>query len=297
MFLIVRRLQIVVLIPNRSEILAQHPGTTGNPSRILALILSEDWPRRHRSHVTGFCIILQENMSNKDVPTARYKLKHRENNEAPIHACVHFITYGLHYGKTRVEGVPVLFDLDLSQHQPPPGDLCEQYTGQDKQLAKSFFAEKANEAEYHRTLGKVGKRLHQVSKHEPPGSCVACMIHCHIGRHRSVAMAERLAKAVARWDGYKVGILHLDLEKGEKTQAENGGCKRREMSDGEPARGRTRSRHRTQATSKRRVSGSRSRRSAATTDAVIPPREAPLREKQISWEAAKIFWGTLLWTR
>ena len=122
--------------------------------------------------------------------------------------------------------VPVLIDLDLSQHQPPPGDLCERYTGQDKELANSFFSEKANEAEYHRTLGQIWERLHQESKHKPPGSCVACMIHCHIGRHRSVAMAERLAMAVASWGGYEVGGLHVDLKKGAKTQAESGGCVR-----------------------------------------------------------------------
>ena len=223
-------------------------------------------------------------MPDKLLPVAKYFVRHPVGNGAHVRSCVHFITYGLSYGPTNVIGFPLLFDLDLSQHQPPPEDLCDKFDGLDRVLADSFFSIRANEDEYHRAVAKVKEALDQAWRLKPPGGCVACLIHCNIGRHRSVAMAERLAKKVRSWDGHKAECLHLDLRKGQKTQPKYAArAKPTDVSEHEPARERTRSRHQVQATSETQVSETRRRRAAVTPDAILPPREAPLRETKVLW--------------
>ena len=219
-------------------------------------------------------------MPDKVLPVAKYFVRHSVDNGAHIRSCVHFITYGLSYGPTSVIGFPLLFDLNLSKHQPPPEDLCDRYDGLDKVLADSFFSIRANEDEYHTAVAKIKEALDQVWRLKPPGGCVACLIHCNIGRHRSVAMAERLARKVRSWDGHKAECLHLDLRKGRKTRPESAArVNPTEVSEYKPARGRTRSWHPVKATSETQVSEKRRRKAATTADAMLPPRDASLREK------------------
>ena len=174
-------------------------------------------------------------MPKEVLPLARYTWTHLGGYQAHIHTCVHFITYGRAYGPTNVTGVPVIFDLDLSNHWAPPAKLCDEYTGLQKELADSFFSNRANDDEYYRALRNFEERLKQIRKLKLPGDCVACLVHCNIGRHRSVAMAERLAKEVGYRKGVKAECLHLDIEKGDRADT-------KKMSKDESARGRSRSR-------------------------------------------------------
>ena len=219
-----------------------------------------------------------------DSPVKEYKWTHPGGHAAHIHSCVHFLTYGLSYGPADVKDVPVLFDLDLSKHWAPPSHLCDEYTGLHEVLADSFFSVQSNKDAYDKALRILWRELRQVWKVGPSGSCVACKIHCNIGRHRSVAMAERLARTVGRWDGFQVECLHLDILKGMENRAENEvRVEAAEVPEGNLARGRTRSRHQTQAMSETQVSEVRRRRAATTADAVLSPREAPFHEKRVSW--------------
>lgn len=48
-----------------------------------------------------------------------------------------------------------------------------------------------------------------------PGACVAVLVNCTAGMHRSVAVAERLARDVegcGRWAGVLVMVEHLDTD-------------------------------------------------------------------------------------
>lgn len=148
-------------------------------------------------------------MSDTDLPITKYIVRHRQGSERHLRHCVHFITFGLLYGPTKIR-FPTILTLDLSNHLPPPQHLCERFTGLHREVAKSFFSVEANEAEFHRALGKLERRM----KREPLGGCVAVRINCMAGMHRSVAMANRLAEEVSRWDGFKAQCLHLDLGKG-----------------------------------------------------------------------------------
>lgn len=44
------------------------------------------------------------------------------------------------------------------------------------------------------------------------GGCVAVVVNCRIGMHRSVAMAERMARRVRGWEGVRVVVEHLDTD-------------------------------------------------------------------------------------
>ena len=211
-------------------------------------------------------------MPKEVLPLAKYTWTHLGGYQPHIHTCVHFITYGRAYGPTNASGVPVIFDLDLSKHWAPPAKLCDEFTGLNKELADSFFSNRANDDEYYRALRNFDARMEQIRKLEPPGGCVACLVHCNIGRHRSVAMTERLSKEVGYRKGFKAECLHLDINKGNRADT-------KEMSKDEPARGRSRSRHPIRDPSEKQTSR---RRSTTTAHAVLPTRDAPSSEQRVS---------------
>ena len=219
-------------------------------------------------------------MAKEVLPLAKYTWTHPGSHQAHIHTCVHFITYGRAYGPANATGVPVIFDLDLSNHWAPPSKLCDEYTGLQKELADSFFSNRANDDEYYRALRNFEERLNQIRKLEQAGRCVACLVHCNIGRHRSVAMAERLAKEVGYRKGFRAECLHLDIDKGDRADA-------KEMSKEESTRGRSRSRHPIREPSEIRTSEASRRRSTTTAYAVSPPRDAPSHEQKVSWAGTR----------
>ena len=203
-------------------------------------------------------------------------MRHPGGNEARIRPCVHFITFGRDYGKTEVF-FPTVLTLDLCEYQPPPQHLCEEFTGLDDEILDSFFSIPANESKFHKALAE----LRETIKLRPQRGCVAYVINCTAGMHRSVSMARRLAREVSKVDGFKTECLHLDLAKGMNAQAKKaakeGGT---EVSENTPARGRSRSRHKTHATTGAQVSQEKPRESV---DAVLPAIEGPPRRKAISW--------------
>lgn len=215
------------------------------------------------------------------MPATKFIVRHPKGNGARS-ACVHFITFGRNYGPTQVDGrFPTILSLDLSHHLPPPPHLCESLTGLDEKLSESFFSIRENKEQFRITLDMLEQKM----RLEPQGACVAVLINCRAGMHRSVAMAEKLAMEVRRWDGFKAECMHLDVGKGEQMQAENV-ARVAEMgsSEGIPARERRHSRHKASVTSEAQVSDKRRREAVATTDAALPRIEAPSRKKMVSWE-------------
>lgn len=219
-------------------------------------------------------------MPHNGSPIVKYIVRHPDGIDARIRACVHFITYGTDYGKTEAKDFNDYLTLDLSHHRLRPHLPLDRLTGQDRELADGFFSIEENDSTYHESWDRLVHRTRTMV----PGGCVAFLINCTAGRHRSVAMAERLARKVGNTDGFKAECLHLDLGRAKIQQAENAA---RENASGrprdEPSRSRSRSRHRTQATSSSRQSETRDRRAATTANAMLHSRETPLREKGGSW--------------
>ena len=221
-------------------------------------------------------------MRDEDLPLAKYTVWHDAGDRAHIHGCVHFITYGRSYGPTKVIDLPVLLNLDLTGHEAPPPDLCGAYTGLDEELARSFFSIPKNERTFRNALAEL---KWDIERRQPVG-CAACLIHCNIGRHRSVAMAERLARTVGHWDGFKAECLHLDIEKTRAEDVVRADARERRPEDGS-AQGRTGSKQPAQATSGTRVSEVRRKRATTTAYPMPPPREAVLHEKRATWAARR----------
>ena len=203
-------------------------------------------------------------------PVERIVLNHREGSISGGDQCVHLITYGLFHGSTGTR-FPTVLQLDLSEHEPPPEDLCERFTGMNKEIKEAFFAIRQNEDEYQSALKWLGQKL----RGWPRGGCVAVLINCWMGRHRSVAMAERLAKELNSWAGFRAECAHLDLGKDVERQARSAARVGAVHSPGSmSARGRSRSRHEVPANSEVRTNERRPRGTVAEADTEVHTREA-----------------------
>lgn len=151
--------------------------------------------------------------------------------------CLHLITFGSYRGSPEIP-VPVILHFDISRMRPPSRDLRQRYTGASSRLAASFFSLPGHESYYQSMLAELRDRLLEVlsdpefrrSSGRHGGGCVAVLLNCRAGMHRSVAVAERLAGDVEswRWRGVRVGVEHLDtdIERGIKreTRARAGRC-------------------------------------------------------------------------
>ncbi len=230
-------------------------------------------------------------LSNTKSTVSKYIVRHREGDEARKRPCVHFITFGSDYGWTKVgkkSGFDVVLKLDLSSHQPPPPELCDRFTGQDPVLANNFFSIQENKEAFNDALAKLKKEIRAEEKRQLPGCCIAFRINCTMGRHRSVAMAEKLAMTVASFEGSKAECLHLDLGKGMDPRAENPIRISFTVPEDKLARRWTGPGQRVEATSEIRMHEVRTRRTAATAGAVLTPREAPLRNPAVSWGPTRL---------
>lgn len=207
-------------------------------------------------------------MPRETLPTKEFSIRHREGKETRFRPCVHFVTYGRNYGPPQIH-FPTVLTLDLSKNEPPPERLCERLTRLVYEIADSFFSFESNDLEFYNALNEI---QHQM-RSRPRGGCVAVLINCMEGIHRSVAMAERLARAVRSRNGPKAECLHLDLGKGMKIRPESAArMGAMGISEDIPPRGRRRSRHKARATSEARGSEDRRRGAVATADAVLPMR-------------------------
>ena len=209
-------------------------------------------------------------------PVERIVLNHREGSISGGDQCVHLITYGLLHGSTGTR-FPTVLQLDLSEHEPPPQDLCERFTGMDREIKEAFFSIRQNEDEFQSVLKWLGQKL----RGWPRGGCVAVLINCWMGRHRSVAMAERVAKELNSWAGFRAECAHLDLGKdmeGQARSAARAGAVDSPRSMSAP--GRSRSRHEVTTNSEGRMKERSPRGTVAEANTEVHTREASFDAKK-----------------
>ncbi len=120
-------------------------------------------------------------------------------------------------------------DFDVSKLAPPKKDIQERFAGRDPELANTFFNTADHEAQYQAML-KATKNSIRTWRcpANPPEDEIAVLIGCQAGMHRSVAVAERLAKDIGGWHGSgvdSVRCMHMDL-------AENWMKQQRRLKDG-----------------------------------------------------------------
>ncbi|KAL9065779.1 MAG: hypothetical protein Q9161_008004 [Pseudevernia consocians] len=137
-------------------------------------------------------------------------------NPRPPNVCVHFITFGSTRGQPPMR-MEVLLRIDVSIMPPPPSQLLDMYTGACPELARYFFSMPGHETSYRNLFLTLEDRLESLLS-EPrlrPGGCVAVLVNCTAGMHRSVAVAERMARDAQeefREDGVVVEVEHLDTD-------------------------------------------------------------------------------------
>ena len=125
--------------------------------------------------------------------------------------CMHFYTYGRSLRSEPRLSYPTIIRVNCATLKPPADHICEGHTGLDFKVADTFFSNPNNETRYQKALDQI---QHYLDKHDDHIGCVAVMVSCYYGVHRSVAMAERLATDIERWTGLSVHCRHLDLGKG-----------------------------------------------------------------------------------
>ena len=124
--------------------------------------------------------------------------------------CMHFYTYGQSLRSEPRLSYPTIIRINCARLKPPADHICEGRTGLDFKAADTFFSNSNNETCYQEALDEIQRYL---DKHDDHIGCVAIMVSCYYGVHRSVAMAERLATDIERWAGLSVHCRHLDLGK------------------------------------------------------------------------------------
>ena len=155
---------------------------------------------------------------NRDQRRTRQRTYAYNHSPLPPSVCLHIITSGETWGPPSVP-MPVLCCLDCRGMQPPPRHLLDLYTGASPTLAHAFFSMPGHETTYrtaYRDLEDLlGMLLTNRNPQIRPGGCVAFLISCRVGMHRSVAMAERLARDMQdlwRENGVRVEVEHLDTD-------------------------------------------------------------------------------------
>lgn len=122
--------------------------------------------------------------------------------------CIHFMTYGAKYGRP-VLPIETIMRVDCKDLNSPPRSLLDKYTGLDKQIVDSFFAQPGNMEYFHRMERDLQRKLDSMNNRT---GCFAVEVFCAAGMHRSVSMARALQNSVEGKVQHK--MHHLDLEHG-----------------------------------------------------------------------------------
>ena len=106
--------------------------------------------------------------------------------------------------------MPKLIHVDCVQTEPPPLELREKYTGVDKELTDVYWSNPLHVKLLEETLDQLEVKI--LNGPSQQGGCAAVVVNCVSGKHRSVAMAEKLADEMEQWDRIVVHREHLDTD-------------------------------------------------------------------------------------
>ena len=122
---------------------------------------------------------------------------------------IRLFTYGQMYGTPKMKGTRVIYTVDCSDLPSPPRSLCKILTGLDRQIAEDFWSYSVNRKRYNQALDDIENILLNISGRRQP---LGIGVFCVAGTHRSVAMAERLARCMSGWKGVWIrNVVHFDL--------------------------------------------------------------------------------------
>ena len=87
--------------------------------------------------------------------------------------------------------------VDCSELQPPSRAICNRFTGLEPEVAQAVFSNHTTSRLYATVLRELKQEIHHWDFRE--GRCLVVPVACRAGVHRSVAMAERIAKTISEW--------------------------------------------------------------------------------------------------
>ena len=92
---------------------------------------------------------------------------------------------------------PELKLVDCSRLQPPSPATCNRFTGLEPEVAQAVFSNKTTNSLYVAVIRTLKQTIRDWDFRE--GRYLVVPVACRAGVHRSVAMAERIAKTISEW--------------------------------------------------------------------------------------------------
>lgn len=120
---------------------------------------------------------------------------------------IHFMSFGRE--NRIIPGNETTLVFNAANLPNPPHSLRKKHDGRNKDLQKEFFKDKRVLAFY----DKIVQETLELIKNQTPDvtlEYITIAIGCHSGRHRSVALVEKLFKDDS-FSSYKVRKIHKDL--------------------------------------------------------------------------------------
>ena len=87
--------------------------------------------------------------------------------------------------------------VDCSNLQPPSPPTCQRFTGLEPEVAGAVFSNKYTNSVYVSVIRTLKHEIRDWDFGE--GRYLVVPVACRAGVHRSVAMAERIAKTISKW--------------------------------------------------------------------------------------------------
>ncbi|MCJ1283237.1 hypothetical protein MMC26_002565 [Xylographa opegraphella] len=104
------------------------------------------------------------------------------------------------------------YTIDCTGLRPPSRELQYSMNGTFREFRQAFFADEEARAELLSHTAILYRELRTIM-YARGGADVFLVVHCKMGVHRSVSMAEVLAKRARSWWGVEVRLRHLDLDR------------------------------------------------------------------------------------
>lgn len=92
---------------------------------------------------------------------------------------------------------PELGLVDCSRLQPPSPATCARFTGLEPEVVQAVFSNKTTNSLYATVLHTLKHEIRHWDFRE--GRYLVVPVACRAGVHRSVAMAERIARTISEW--------------------------------------------------------------------------------------------------
>ena len=99
--------------------------------------------------------------------------------------------------------------VDCSQLQPPSPAMCNRFTGMAPEVVGAVFSNPTSSMVYANVLRALKQEIRHWDFRK--GRYLVVPVACRAGVHRSVAMAERIAMAISKWQGRSPLLLAVQV--------------------------------------------------------------------------------------